>query len=72
MQISGLIVASNTVEVLSLRLRFRIEISEADKFSFPNEIVKLRKVGKLEEVLLRMKEIYQNNPENPEYNYQLA
>ncbi|WP_282920181.1 tetratricopeptide repeat protein [Ignavigranum ruoffiae] len=37
-----------------------------------NEIVKLRKVGKLEEALLRMKEIYLNNPENPEYNYQLA
>lgn len=36
------------------------------------EIVKLRKAGKFEEALLRMKEIYRNHPENPEYNYQLA
>lgn len=37
-----------------------------------NEIVKLREAGSLEDALLRMKEIYINNSENPDYNYQLA
>lgn len=36
------------------------------------EVLKLRKEGKLEESLLKMKKIYNNNPGNPEYNYQLA